>query len=846
MVRKKSGDEVMSEGCRFGIDLGTTNSAVARSNGIDVLVYQNNSDLMNVTPSAIRLHKSGRLIVGRKAYGAVADDPENVATEFKRNMGQKVSKTFPGCGRSMSPEELSAEVLKSMKDDVRKTGEEITQAVITVPAAFGTLQCEATSRAASLAGITKTYLLQEPIAASVAYGVEPGNWNKRLLVFDLGGGTLDVAVVSTREGRLTVLEHQGNNLLGGKDMDRIIVEQMILPALDREFELPEAGSPERLRLVRRLLTCAEQAKIDLSNDVNVTISIAGVGADRRGTPIEIEIDITRAEFEPRIEPLVQTCIGLARRALAGARLSGADLDRILLVGGPTQIPYVRAAVADGLGAMVDSSIDPMTVVARGAALFASSLEWADTTVPSARSNTAVTLQLGYDKVSSLVQAPVAGSVAPRNVVEAVKFDADGGFWTSGWIPLIDNTFDTQLQLLEGKQTRFWVYARQPDGTLLDVEPNSLSIRHGLVPTAPPLPHSIGIEVVKSGGKSELDFIFPKGRPLPAETRVRYRAAREFRPTQPDEILAIKVWEGETPEDPKANEWVGAMTISAHSLRRPIREGSEVELAVRIDESRRISVDAFLRHTGESFSGEIYLPEREQRDPNEQVRQLPSSIEHLLGRIEALETASVQSGNFEAAAKVARLRKELEDLDLDAAVPAGFSDDRDHASRLLQRTQELRRQLIAIEKEIGAGSSGRVELEKAREELDTTKEIIEKFGSARDKDHLSTVKRELETADRRADMRSARKAGEDLQSLKWRVLFSQEWFWKEAFEAQQSPGRKFLNPQEARKWLEAGQEALRKGDSPSLEEAVKNLWRLQPKPEADVDKERALESGLRRF
>ena len=130
------------------------------------------------------------------------------------------------------PEELSAEVLKSLKEDVRfQTHEEIQRAVITVPAAFGTLQCEATSRAATLAGITETYLLQEPIAASVAYGVGPQPWDQYWLVFDLGGGTLDIAIVSTREGRLTILEHQGNNLLGGKDMDRLIVEKPSCPPL---------------------------------------------------------------------------------------------------------------------------------------------------------------------------------------------------------------------------------------------------------------------------------------------------------------------------------------------------------------------------------------------------------------------------------------------------------------------------------------------------------------------------------------------------------------------------------------------------------------------------------------
>ena len=836
----------MSEEHRFGIDLGTTNSAVARSNGVDVRVYQNN-DLMNVTPSVVQVMKNGRLIVGKRAQNAINSDPENVANEFKRNMGQKALKSFPSCGRSMSPEELSSEVLKSLKDDVRRqTGEEITQAVITVPSAFGTLQCEATSRAGTLAGISQVYLLQEPIAASIAYGVEPGTWNKRLLVFDLGGGTLDVAVVSTREGRLVVLEHQGNNLLGGKDMDRIIVDQILLPALEREFDLPEPGSLERASLVRRLTRIAKQAKIDLTSDGRVIASVLDVGVDRRGTPIEAEVTLTRAQFETSIEPIIQTCVRLAREALAGARLSGADLDRIVLVGGPTQIPYLRAALAEGLGAKVDSSVDPMTVVARGAALYASSIEWRHTAGPRTISSGDLTLQLGYDKVSSEINAPVCARFEPANLVEAVKFDADGGYWTSGWIQPVKGVVETQLRLLEGKLTRFWIYARRSDGTLLEVEPSSLSIRHGLVPAAPPLPHSIGIEILKTDGKSKIDLVFRKGHPLPAEKVVHYRAARELRPSQPNDVLAIKVWEGEVVEDPDANSWLGAMTILAGAFRRPVCGGAEIQLTVRIDESRRISVDGFLPDTGESFSDQLYLPEREQQDPNEQVKQLPASIEHLLDRIEAIEKDSSENGKAEVANKIGGLRKELEDVDLEAAGRRGFSDDRDQASRLLQRVKEVRKNLVSVEKQVGADGGTRADMKTAEKTFSLVKDIVDRFGSVTEKSQLARLKRDLAMADRRADLRGEQKAAEDLQSLRWRVLFNQDWFWKETFEAQRSPSRRFNNVPAAQKWLAAGDEAMRKGDSRRLQEAVRELWQLQPKSEADQDKERAMQTGLRSF
>jgi len=828
----------------FGIDLGTTNSAIARSNGIEVRTYQNN-DQMNVTPSAVRVFKGGRLIVGKRAYGAIIDDPENIATEFKRSMGQKVSKTFPASGQGMSPEELSAEVLKSLKDDVRRqTGEDIRQAVITVPAAFGTPQCESTSRAAALAGVPEAYLLQEPIAASIAYGVLPEAWDQNWLVFDLGGGTLDVAVVSTRDGRLTVLEQQGNNLLGGKDMDRRLVENVFLPALRSEFALPETSSPEGLRLLRRLLLRAEEAKIDLTNTDSVVVSIADVGLDRRGVPIETEIAIRRGEFENQIDPLVRTCVRLTREALSGARLSGSDLDRVLLVGGPTQIPYLRAALVDGIGARIDSSIDPMTVVARGAAIYASSVDWAESATPSITGGK-VNLTLAYSKVSSSLQEPVAGSVTPSGIVDAVKIDAEGGLWTSGWTRLAAGAFELPVRLIQGKLTRFFVYARRPDGSLVDLDPDSFSIRHGLVPSAPPLPFSVGIEVLTPNGKPEVDFIFPKGHPLPLTRVINYRAAHELRRSQPDDFLAIKVWEGETKEDPDANLFVGAMTILSRHLRRAIPEGAEIRLTFHIDESRKISVDVLLPHSNESFSEDVYLPDREQQDPAEQVQKLPHTIESILDRLDAVDSALASHNDPEVGLEARQLRSDLEELDIELS--GSESSDPDFANHLLERMRALRRRLVVLENQtLSPATVSAANIDRVKQQAAPAKEVTGKFGSESEKHELATLMRELEQAGNHGDTRSANRVGEHLESLRWRVLFNQSWFWKEAMEVQQQTGRKFINQQEAGKWLEAGEEAVRRGDSLSLQEAVKHLWRLQPKSDADIDKDRAMNAGLRKY
>src|ERR1700744_87091 len=435
----------------YGIDLGTTNSCISMLENGGVRVFQNN-DQMNVTPSAIHILKSGRIIVGRRAKAALLTDPNNVSVEFKRWMGQKDRKEFVAAGRVLSAEELSAEILKSLREDVRRqTGTDVTAAVITVPAAFGALQCEATARAAGVAGIEEAPLLQEPIAAAIGYGIRSDSANQRWLVFDLGGGTLDIAVISTRDGRLNVIEHRGNNLLGGKDIDRLIVDQILLPAISERYDL-RGGNERSARqtLLSKLRTKAEEAKIDLSTESQVIVSLYDVGEDDSGEPIEMDVTFTRNQLQTLMEPMIEKCVSLASEALAGARIIGSDLNRILLVGGPTQSPIIRTELRSRIGAPVDFSVDPMTVVARGAAVYASSNERSKGSVqiPAAVGGNSVGLKLAYDPVSSEQNTTVAGRILTSNGEVEVKLDSSSGLWTSGWIKPRSGIFEvkTPLQL----------------------------------------------------------------------------------------------------------------------------------------------------------------------------------------------------------------------------------------------------------------------------------------------------------------------------------------------------------------------------------------------------------------
>ena len=837
----------MTKTIDYGIDLGTTNSCIARWENGAVRIFQNN-DQMNVTPSAVHILRTGRIIVGRRAYSALLTDPENVAIEFKRWMGQKDRKRFSAAQRELSAEELSAEILKSLREDVRRqAGADVTTAVITVPAAFGALQCEATARAAELAGLQEAPLLQEPIAAAIGYGARPGSANQRWLVFDLGGGTLDIAVVSTRDGRLNILEHRGNNLLGGKDIDRLIVESILFPAISAEYDLRATGpKAARIALLPRLRIKAEEAKIDLSTDTEVLISLFDVGKDAAGTPIEMEVSLTRPQLERLMEPLLEKCCILANEALAGARLAGADLDRILLVGGPTQSPILRATLNARLGAPVDFSADPMTVVGRGAAVYASTLESTSISGPPAAltNSNCVHLKLAYDAVSSEPSSTVAGRVLDAIEGIEIKFDAEGGLWTSGWMKPNGGFFEIAVPLKEGDITTFWVYARDVRGQLLDTDTPEFKVRHGLVPSSPPLPHTLSIEVVNPGGQPVLDPVFSKGSPLPLEKTIKYRAGHALIPGNPDSNLVIKLWEGEFIGDPDANEWVGNLVMQHDKVHRSIPEGAEIEVTIQVDLSRRTTVEAFVPHLNHHFRENLFLPEREEQDFSDLSKSVASETQSYRERLEALDRTSTDEATQ---TELDEIRRDLTELDSTTPVPSGTQEkqDPDDARRVVETSKSLRGRLGRIERRT-ATDRAPVEQTQFIELVEHAEEVVGQFGASLEKKQLAMLKRELERAATKGDSKSIQRATEEIQALRWRVLSKHDWFWREIFDSLSEPNTPYINQAEARLLITKGQAAISSGNGEGLRDVVRGLWKLQPKGVSEEAKERAVRSGLRKF
>jgi molecular chaperone DnaK len=833
---------------QFGIDLGTTNSCIARSEGDAIRVFQNN-DLMNVTPSVVRQLRNGRIIVGKRAHNAIVEDPANVAFEFKRLMGDRQKFIFPSTKREMSPEELSSEVLKSMRDDVhRAVGETVLAAVVTVPAAFGTLQCDATARAAQLAGIEQCALLQEPIAAAIAYGVSPTMRDQHWLVYDLGGGTLDIAITSTRDGRLTVLEHRGDNLLGGKDIDRNLVETYMLPALSQTFSLPDpASDTEKYQLLfRRLAMRAEEAKIELSTRQEAIISILDIGEDLKGRPIELELTLTRSDLERVFAPIMQRTLQLADQALAGARMIGRDLNQILLVGGPTQMPYLRAALGDHLNAAVDHSLDPMIVVARGAAIYAATVELEGKAVAINSAPGSVSLQLAYEPVSASTAAPVAGRIQGDSGGKLeVRIDSQAGYWTSGWMPVVNNYFEVDAVLQPGKICPFYIYFRDEKGQPVDVQPNEFTIRHGLELSAPPLPHTISVEVVRPHGRGERDPNFPRNTPLPTEKRVQYRARHTLRPGEAGTELVVKLWEGEEVTEPEANDWVGNVQITPWMVRRAIPENSDLELFIRIDASRLITVELFVPHLNQHFTEGIYLAEHEQRSDSTAAATLNKDIVAFTDRLTALQVHLSDSPNPDAEMLVKNLQRSVQDLDIEVAVAAQQQamGDADRARRLVAEARNLRSQVGSLERKVGIDRIIASGTKQAKKTVSAVQETVEKYGETIDRYEFDLARKELEQAAERLDERAVRNSVEKLVKLNFGILQKQDWWWRDIFESMDKSDAAFRSPDAARHWVGEGERAIREGKGAALREAVTQLWNLQTRSAADEAKERAKESGL---
>ncbi|MBI5697647.1 MAG: molecular chaperone DnaK [Thaumarchaeota archaeon] len=350
----------------IGIDLGTSNSAASvMMGGKPTLIpaAEGTSIGGKAFPSVVALTKDGQLLVGEPARRQAVTNPDSTIIAAKRKMGS--DHVFKVQGKDYKPQQISAFILQKIKKDAEAfLGEPVDKAVITVPAYFDDNQRQATKDAGTIAGLDVVRIINEPTAASLAFGLDKAGQDMKILVFDLGGGTLDVTIMEMGGGVFEVLSTSGDTQLGGTDMDKVLIDYVT-----NEFRKTTGiDLTKDTTAMTRIREASEKAKIELSTVMETDINLPFISYDPSAGPKNLELKLTRAKFEELIRPIVDRCRTSIDNALRDAKMSTTDVSKIVLVGGPTRIPMVKKFVGDVVGKSPESGVDPMEAVAMGAAI----------------------------------------------------------------------------------------------------------------------------------------------------------------------------------------------------------------------------------------------------------------------------------------------------------------------------------------------------------------------------------------------------------------------------------------------------------------------------------------------
>ncbi len=595
----------------YGIDLGTTNSLIAKYSKGKVEVYKNPVGFKETLPSCVAF-RGERIIVGDKAREYIVKDPLNVFSAFKRKMGTSEKYLIPSLMSYYSPIGLSAMVLKELKNFIPEV-QKPSSIVITIPASFDTVQCNATKEAGKEAGFEEVVLLQEPIAASLAFFNEKmndagslGKW----LVYDLGGGTFDIALITIDNDEMRVVDHEGDNFLGGVDLDQMIVTQLILPRLkeitgkgDIDSLINQRNGPyEKLYYI--LLLKAEEAKKELSinetAEIEFTFEIEGEPAR------EIYFEITRTAFEELIAPKIDYTLDFVQKIFDRNHLSSADIKNIILIGGSTIIPYVRKRIAESTGIPVNFSADPSTAVAVGAAYYAGAkIKTLENKFSEAPSETAVEsdvlLQVAYNKTTKDMEEYVTALFEglPDNCTYRIV-RADGGY-DSG-VKNASTKIGEFVLLKANAVNQFTIKVYDEQNNELSVPNSKIEITQGLFSLyGQTLPEDICIEVDDLNNNTTIsEVIFARNSILPLKKTIFKELSRTIKKGSTDSLI-INILEGNQSVHPSANKVIGVIEINGSMLESDLVYGSDVEITLEISESREISVSAVLTFTNQTFN-----------------------------------------------------------------------------------------------------------------------------------------------------------------------------------------------------------------------------------------------------
>ena len=821
----------------FGIDLGTTNSVIAVLQGKDIHVFKNNES-QEYTPSAVWIDRNNQLFVGRAARERLESDPNNAFSEFKLQMGKQTAYRFAFSGREMKPEELSAEVLKSLKASVmQRTQEDIKAAVITVPAAFELHQNEATRKAALLAGLTSSPLLQEPVAAALAYGFQSRSDKVFWLVYDLGGGTFDAAVMQVRDGEIKVVNHGGDNHLGGKLIDWAIVEELFIPALTQQYKLSDfrRGNPAWIAAIAKLKAEAEQAKIGLSDHQSQWINIPFLGLSEQKQPIAFEYELKRSDVERLAEPFILRSINTCKKVLKEKNLTTGDVEKILLVGGPTLTPYLRERLVDkrtGLGIPIDFSIDPLTVVARGAAIFAGTQRIAqdEAKLENQRQQGIYTISFpGWTFQGADSETTVGG------IIKGAREQSFQGYtvefvnskvrppWRSGQVPVgAGGSFLTTLWVKQGEVNTYVVELRDPSGRLCQsiTDPSELSYTVGMVISNIPLTHSIGVALANN----EVEWFLEKGRALPARSQRTLRTAFEVHQGQAGDVVRIPVVEGESRRADR-NRVIGKLEVSAQQVRRSVPVGTEVGITIDIDASRLLRTKANIPLLDEEFEEVLHLGGE---DSAQDVGKLQEELEEQKKRLQRLKRQTAFSEGRNASTTEADLLEQIEKEQIVSDAENAFHAAETDPESLDVGDKRLRDLKKALD-EAEAALEWPNLVKQAEDIIAWAREQVDTYGSLEDRRSFQHGEDEIQKAiqTKNADVLEVRIGA--LRKAIWIMLDRNDVLPYLRFEYLCTQSGEMHNPAQVQRLIEEGRNATRMQNVQLLRSINRQLEILLPVP-----------------
>ena len=607
-----------------GIDLGTTNSAICSYDGSETRIWKS-PEQNDVTPSVLYVDRRGNKYIGKRAYDSAPHSPDNAAMLFKRLMGTSTPVELSAVNLIKTPEECSAEVLKVLfgylPEEIRNSPD--TGTVITVPAAFNQMQKDATMQAASMAGLGNVALMQEPVAAVMSV-MRARKTDGIFLIYDLGGGTLDIAIAESIGGRVNLLAHGGIAMCGGRDFDRVLVDSVVRPWLLEKFNLPPDFSvnPKFKSLLRLITWATERAKIELSARDDSVVSLSETEARTRdidGNEIYLDIPLQRDTYDKLIAERIGESIESAREVLNKAGLSPHDLERIVFIGGPTNYKPLRDKVAFELGIPGSTDVNPMTAVAEGASLFAESIDWssANRSRKNARgqlsSGGSLALSFNYIARTPDVKAKIAVQLTGQATTGSeFQIDSVDTGWTSGRLPLKHGAI-IEVALAKSNDNVFKVFVFDSMGGPIALEQDKIVItRTAATVDAIPASHSVGIEVLeKLGGRPVLDYLVRSGDSLPKKGKKIFKAAESLKAGVAGS-LNLKLWEGEIENPITDNRPIGVLKISGSDFDNGvIPAGADLECEYEILDSGNIMIEVSVPCIGSTFhSGKNFYSRQE--------------------------------------------------------------------------------------------------------------------------------------------------------------------------------------------------------------------------------------------